>query len=108
MAWPKKDTRKIHLGAETFLWHLSGNNIECGKCVITIGKSDGRFVLHLDPFVWDTPIAPSTIREVILWAKTEGWSAELGPTRGLAYSAEAENYIWLPDGIRYLHQLENK
>ena len=82
-------------------------NIECGKCSITIGKSEAKFLLHLDPFVWNTTITPSSIRDVILWAKSEGWSAELGPTKALAYSAEAESYIWLPDGIKYLHQLES-
>lgn len=99
--------RKIHLVGESFLWHLSGNDIECGKCLITIGKSDGRFVLYLDPLVWDTTITPSTIREVILWAKAKGWSPELVPTKALADSAEGGSYVWLPNGIKHLYQLNH-
>ncbi|MCP4678720.1 MAG: hypothetical protein GY854_25065 [Deltaproteobacteria bacterium] len=107
MAWPKKHTRRIKVDDEVFLWHLSGNDLEGKEKSITIGKEDERFFLLLDPYAWDTLVEPAIIHEVIDWAIEQGWTAEKGPTRSLAYLRETETYIWLPDGIRHIYQIDS-
>lgn len=104
MAWPKKHTRRIKVDDDVFLWHISGNYLEGEERSITIGKGNERFFLLLDPYVWDTLIEPSTIREVIEWATKEGWTPEKGPTKSIAYSPETKSYVWLPEGVRHTYE----
>ena len=84
MAWPKRHTRTLRLDGCDYLWHLSGNQLDCSGTVLTVGKATCRHYLHVDPYPWDFEIRPATVAEAVRWALSQGWSAEDGPTRRMA------------------------
>ena len=106
MAWPKKNTRKITVNGIEFLWHLSKNSIDSKETLITAGSQHDRFFLFIDPYPWEFEIKPAHISAAVEWASKQGWNPETGPSKYLAFSAKAQKFVWLPDGIKHLHQIE--
>lgn len=104
MAWPKRGTRKLHIDGENFLWHYDACCIWCSDDVFTIGQSEARYVLYLDPLSY-LEHKPSSIVTAIRWALSNGWSPENGPNRGMALNNDTGEFVWLPDEARHLHDL---
>ncbi len=96
MTWPKRHTRRIHIGGVEYLWHLSGNAIDT-PANITVGTEDGAYFLFIDPYAHDFEITPSSVRAATDWALAEGWSPERGPTMRMAYSMDKREFIWLTE-----------
>ena len=107
MAWPRKNTRTIQIDGESFLWHISGNQLDSKETVITVGKDGFKFLLFIDPYPWDFEITPSSISKAVRWALDQGWTPKTGPNKNMSYSKNRNTYVWLPKGIRYLHELKN-
>lgn len=105
MAWPKKGTRTISVDGKKFLWHLSGNRLDSKETVITVGHEGQKYVLFIDPYPWDFDIKPSNIVEAVRWALGKGWTPESGPDTHMAYSRDEKGFVWLPEGIRFLHKV---
>ena len=105
MAWPKKHTRRIHVGGCEFLWHISGNEVE-STSPITVGTEGGKSFLFIDPYSHEFEITPSNIRSALEWAVGQGWSPESGVTRGMAFSPE-RGFYWLPAGVKFADALAN-
>jgi len=89
-----------------FLWHLSGNFVDAKEIVITAGSRHGKFFLFIDPYPWEFEIRPVNIEAAVKWALNEGWTTDKGPNRNMAFSAKKRNFIWLPDGKKFLHDVE--
>lgn len=106
MAWPKRNTRTITVDGEQYLWHVSGNQIDCKETVITVGKDEQKHLLFIDPYPWDFEITPLSISKAVRWALGQGWTPAAGPTRNMAYSKLKNTFEWLPKGIRFLHELK--
>lgn len=106
MTWPKKDTRKINVNGMDFLWHLSGNTVDTKETVITTGRQNGKFFLFIDPYPWEFEIRPADIAKAVQWAAGKGWTAENGPNRHMAWSSKEKSFIWLPEGKKFLHEIE--
>jgi hypothetical protein len=102
MAWPKRGTRSIVVDGESFLWHYSGHCQFCSDDVITAGKPGAPYVLFVDPLAWAFEFRPSSVAAALRWARAQGWSAENGPTRGVALGEKSEAWEWLPEGKRHL------
>jgi len=64
-----------------------------------------KYVLFIDPYPWDFEITPSSILKAITWALDHGWSPAEGPTKNMAYSKEINDFIWLPGGVKYIHEM---
>jgi hypothetical protein len=58
-------------------------------------------VLFIDPFVWSMAIGPQSIAAAIRWARSEGWTPERGPTRGLALDEATQRFRWLAENQRH-------
>ena len=101
MTWPSKDTRKIVVGGESFLWHVHESRVGWADAPITVGREGSKFVLHLDAFSWDGTPKPSIVAEAIRWALAKGWTPETGPTRGVA-RLEPGRFVFLARGERVL------
>ena len=106
MTWPKKNTRTITADGQQFLWHLSGNRLDGKETVITVGKNGQKYLLFIDPYPWDFDITPSNISKAVSWALGQGWAPASGPTKNMAYSKRRKTFVWLPKGIRYIHELK--
>lgn len=104
MAWPKKHTRRIHIGDREYLWHISGNEIETENS-ITVGTENGKYFLFVDPYAYDFEITPANVRAALEWALDRGWCPESGSTRGMAFSPEAKDFYWLPAGVRFAYEI---
>ena len=85
MAWPQKDTRRIHVDGTDYLWHLSGDTLYGPETPLTIGRPRCRYYLHVDPYVHDFEIRPANVARVVRWARSNGWCAEVGPTRRVVF-----------------------
>ncbi|MBN2319671.1 MAG: hypothetical protein JXR49_11365 [Acidobacteria bacterium] len=107
MAWPKKNSRAVVVDGERFLWHISGNRIDGKETLIAVGKAEQKYMLFIDPYPWDFEIAPSNITRALRWALVHGWNAAAGPSKYMAFSRRENTFVWLPDGIRFLHELNN-
>lgn len=101
MAWPKRGTRRIVVDGEAFAWH--SGTIDCGDVVFTAGKPGVPYVLFIDPLPWPAP-PPAHVAAAIRYARAQGWSAESGPTRAVAFSEATQTFEWLPEGHRHLAQ----
>ena len=106
MNWPKRYTRKITVEGQKLLWHLSGNQIDCKETVITVGSEGQKYFLFIDPYPWDFKISPSSISKAVSWAFDQGWTPDSGPTRNMGYSTDDNKFVWLPDGVKYIHELK--
>jgi hypothetical protein len=104
MAWPKRNTRRLHIADCEYLWHLSGNNI-CKENRITVGTETGKHFLFIDPYPHDFEITPSSISRAVKWAIENGWSPIDGPTRNMCLSEN--KFRWLPSGVKYGNQLDD-
>lgn len=106
MAWPKKHTRKMVVNGDSYQWHRSRKSLYVGDDRITVGTSNGRFFLFIDPFPHDLVMRPGTIADAIRWAVKNGWTPDDGPTRQLTYLSEAAGFMWLPEGARSCFDLD--
>jgi hypothetical protein len=69
--------------------------------ILTAGKPGAPHVLFIDPFVWSMETRPRSIAAAIRWARAEGWTAEHGPTRGIALDETTQSYRWLAENQRH-------
>ncbi len=76
--------------------------------MITFGITGKPYILFIDPLPWNFEIKPSSIAIAIQWANRNGWSAENGPTKGMALNDETGTFRWLPDGKKHLHGTDKK
>ena len=101
MAWPKRGTRKIVVDQEEFLWHYDACCPWCSDDVFTAGKSGDPYVLFIDLFPWAAEMKPRYVANAIRWAKQQGWSSSIGPTKALSIDSHSEEFFWLKDGERH-------
>ena len=105
MSWSKKHTRAITVEGQKFIWHLSGNRLDGKDVLLTVGKEKDRYFLFIDPYPWDFEITPANIATAIKWALQQGWTPEKGPSKNMVWSAGKNSFVWLPEGIRFLHEI---
>lgn len=108
MSWPRKDTRTIIVEGKQFLWHISKNRLDGKDTLIAVGKPGMKYMLFIDPYPWEFKIEPSNISKAMLWALSNGWDPEIGPTRYMSYSDRDRSYIWLPKGIRLINEMKSE
>jgi len=96
------------IGCDQYLWHLSGNQLDSKDSIITVGIKGQKYFLFIDPYPWDFEIGPSSIMKAVTWALDQGWTPEAGPTRHMAYSKDAEGFIWLPNSIRHIYEMKTE
>ena len=96
MTWPKRHTRRIHIGDVEYLWHLSGNNIDT-PAHVTVGTESGAYFLFVDPYAHDFEITPSNVKAATEWALAKGWSPDNGPTKRMAYYEHEECFVWVKE-----------
>ena len=106
MAWTQKDTRRIIVAGQKFLWHLPGNRLDGKDVMLTVGKDKDRYFLFIDPYAWDFELTPKNITEAFKWALQQGWTTEKGPSRYMAWSSADSGFVWLPKGISFIHELK--
>ncbi len=108
MAWPRKGTRKLVVDGVSYLWHTTGHCPICSAAhCYTIGQPSQPFVLYIDPLPHDFALTPKSVATAIQWAVHRGWSTEDGPTRAMAFDAEQQDFVWLPDGARHLSDVRS-
>jgi hypothetical protein len=105
MTWPTTNSRAIVVDGKRYLWHISRNRIDDKERPIAVGIEGQKYLLFIDPYPWDFEITPSNIAEAVRWAVAKGWTPEAGPTRYMAYSGREKAFVWLPKGIRFIHEL---
>jgi len=101
MAWPKKETRKIVIDGDDFLWHYDACCPWCSDDVYTAGQSGQPYVLFIDPYPYAATIGPGYVAKAIMWAILQGWSTSKGPTKSMSIVSETEEFFWLEDGERH-------
>jgi hypothetical protein len=102
MAWPKRGTRTIVVDGEPFAWHYDAHCVLCSDDVVTAGKQGSPHYLFIDPYPWGMEIRPRGVADAIRWARSEGWTAEHGPTRAVALDDSTQAFRWLAEGQRHL------
>ena len=70
-----------------------------------MGKAGARYYLFIDPYPHSFTLGPAQIVAAIRWARGEGWSAETGPTKPLAFDEVTQRFVWLPADQRHLREL---
>ena len=66
----------------------------------------GKTIDKMKPDAHEFQITPLNIRSATQWALKEGWSPEKGPTMGMAYSMETKGFCRVPEGVKFLYEIE--
>jgi hypothetical protein len=102
----RKTLRRIVVDGQPFQWLLPWNSLEFGTVHLSVFAEKRTQPLRIDPYPWNFEIRPATIANAIRFALRNGWTPAVpGPDFHIAFH-EGE-FIVLPPGIKFVHQLRS-
>jgi hypothetical protein len=102
MTWPKKDTRKITIDGQLYLWHLNSDWFYHNEWIVIKQAGTQGQLLLVNPYHHDLPMGPKTVQMAVEFAHSVGWtpSAKKPPIK-LRYNGDhhaGEAFTILPTG----------
>jgi hypothetical protein len=102
----RKALRRIVVDGQPFQWLLPWNSLEFGTVHLSVFARKQTQALRLDPYPWSFEICPQSVADAVRFALRSGWTpTQPGPD--LYVAPDGDNFIVLPPGIQFLHQLRS-